>query len=293
MKKKSIIIMISVTILISLAGCRLTNIDDVYSMSERGNEKATVATSASVDGESKWHDYSVYYTMSSDEEVPPILNMGDTINIINKKLKCRVDEAYVTDDFKDIYEYENDESMEQLRTYLDTYEKNVYIDEDANICKSYKGIDMDMIIFRLNVTNTGEKAEEFLARSLYYYDIKYDDNGNLQCNTIYDDNFRPFFVKPDGWVEHKFDKVTINAGESKDIVLLCFIEKYKVTRYKSHYSADEHKIIYDAVETDGLMLDNDIYIGTNYTVNHKTGRKEIYDEDELLKLDFTYSDKLK
>ena len=109
----------------------------------------------------------------------------------------------------------------------------------------------------------------------------------------YDDNFRPFLVKPDGWVEHKFDKVTINAGESKDIVLLCFIEKYKVTRYKSHYSADEHKIIYDAVETDGLMLDNDIYIGTNYTVNHKTGRKEIYDEDELLKLDFTYSDKLK
>ena len=56
----------------------------------------------------------------------------------------------------------------------------MYIDEEANICKSPKGIDRDMIIFRLNVTNTGEKAEPFLATGLYYYDIKYDDNNNLQ-----------------------------------------------------------------------------------------------------------------
>jgi hypothetical protein len=293
MEKKSIMVIMIITILASLTGCRLANIDDVYSMSESDIKKATVATSASVDGESKWHDCSVYYTMPSDEEAPQILNMGNSIKLRKSNLICRVDEAYVTHDFKDVYKYEDDESIEQLSTYLDTYEKNVYIDEEANICKSSKGIDMDMIIFRLNVTNTGEKAEPFLATGLYYYDIKYDDNGNLQCNTIYDDNFRPFLVKPDDWVEHKYDRITINEGESKDIVLLCFIEKYKVTRYKSHYSADEHKTIYDDVETDGLMLDNDIYIGTNYTVNHKTGRKEIYDEDELLKLDFTYSDKLK
>ena len=245
MKKKSAIIMISITILTSLAGCRLTNIDDVYSMSERGNEKATIATS--VNGESKWHDDALYYTMPSDKEVPPILNMGDTINIYNKELKCRIDEAYVTDDFNDIYMYEDDESVEQLRTYLDAYEKNVYIDEEANICKSPKGIDRDMIIFRLNVTNTGEKDEQFLMSGFCYYDIKYDDNNNLQYNIINDSDYSPFLIKPDDWVEHKFDKVTINAGESKDIVLLCFIEKYKVTRYKSHYSADEHKIIYDAV----------------------------------------------
>ena len=291
MEKKSIMVIMIITILASLTGCRLTDIDDVYSMSERGNEKATIATS--VNGESKWHDDALYYSMPSDKEVPPILNMGDTINIYNKELKCRIDEAYVTHDFKDVYKYEDDESVEQLRTYLDAYEKNVYIDEEANICKSPKGIDRDMIIFRLNVTNTGEKDEQFLMSGFCYYDIKYDDNNNLQYNIINDSDYSPFLIKPDDWVEHKFDKVTINAGESKDIVLLCFIEKYKVTRYKSHYSADEHKIIYDAVETDGLMLDNDIYIGTNYTVNHKTGRKEIYDEDELLKLDFTYSDKLK
>ena len=78
-----------------------------------------------------------------------------------------MDEAYVTDDFKDVYKYEDDKSIEQLRTYLDTYEKNVYIDEDANICKSSKGIDMDMIIFRLNVTNTGEKAEPFFNVILF------------------------------------------------------------------------------------------------------------------------------
>ena len=94
MKKKSAIIMISVTILISLAGCRLTNIDDVYSMSERGNEKATVATSASVDGESKWHDCSVYYTMPSDEEAPQILNMGNSIKLRKSNLICRVAEAF-------------------------------------------------------------------------------------------------------------------------------------------------------------------------------------------------------
>lgn len=190
MKKKSAIIMISITILTSLAGCRLTNIDDVYSMSERGNEKATIATS--VNGESKWHDDALYYTMPSDKEVPPILNMGDTINIYNKELKCRIDEAYVTDDFNDIYMYEDDESVEQLRTYLDAYEKNVYIDEEANICKSPKGIDRDMIIFRLNVTNTGEKDEQFLMSGFCYYDIKYDDNNNLQYNIINDSDYSPF-----------------------------------------------------------------------------------------------------
>ncbi len=99
--------------------------------------------------------------MPSDEEAPQILNMGNSIKLRKSNLICRVDEAYVTDDFKDVYKYEDDKSIEQLRTYLDTYEKNVYIDEDANICKSSKGIDMDMIIFRLNVTNTGEKAEPF------------------------------------------------------------------------------------------------------------------------------------
>ena len=63
MKKKSAIIMISITILTSLAGCRLTNIDDVYSMSERGNEKATIATS--VNGESiSYAQFFIYFTVS-------------------------------------------------------------------------------------------------------------------------------------------------------------------------------------------------------------------------------------
>ena len=110
MEKKSIMVIMIITILASLTGCRLTDIDDVYSMSERGNEKATIATS--VNGESKWHDDALYYTMPSDKEVPPILNMGDTINIYNKELKCRIDEAYVTHDFKDVYKYEDDESVE-------------------------------------------------------------------------------------------------------------------------------------------------------------------------------------
>ena len=50
MEKKSIMVIMIITILASLTGCRLTDIDDVYSMSERGNEKATIATS--VNGES-------------------------------------------------------------------------------------------------------------------------------------------------------------------------------------------------------------------------------------------------
>lgn len=41
MKKKSAIIMISITILTSLTGCRLTNIDDVYSMADIEDEKKT------------------------------------------------------------------------------------------------------------------------------------------------------------------------------------------------------------------------------------------------------------
>ena len=60
MEKKSIMVIMIITILASLTGCRLANIDDVYSMSESDIKKATVATTASVDGESKWHDCSVY-----------------------------------------------------------------------------------------------------------------------------------------------------------------------------------------------------------------------------------------
>ena len=60
MEKKCIIIMI-ITILTSLTGCRLTNIDDVYSMADIEDEKKTTAV---VDNkESKWHDDNKYYTI--------------------------------------------------------------------------------------------------------------------------------------------------------------------------------------------------------------------------------------
>ena len=41
------------------------------------------------------------------------------------------------------------------------------------------------------------------------------------------------------------------------------MEKYKVTRYRGK-NVTGYKYVYEDVETDGLMLDNDIYIGTNH-----------------------------
>ena len=73
------------------------------------------------------------------------------------------------------------------------------------------------------------------------------------------------------------------------LILLCFVEKYKVTRYRGK-NVTGYKYVYEDVETDGLMLDNDIYIGTNHGSDAKTGSPEIWNEDKLLKLDFSYSD---
>ena len=103
MKKKSAIIMISITILTSLAGCRLTNIDDVYSMADIEDEKKTTVV---VDNkESKWHDDNKYYTIPEGVDIPPMVNMDDTINETSNKnkLECKIEEAYVTNDFTDVY----------------------------------------------------------------------------------------------------------------------------------------------------------------------------------------------
>ena len=148
MKKKSAIIMISITILTSLTGCRLTNIDDVYSMADIEDEKKTTVV---VDNkESKWHDDNKYYTIPEGVDIPPMVNMDDTINETSNKnkLECKIEEAYVTNDFTDVYLYEDSESIEQLRIFLNKMKKNEYIDEAANICSSPKGIDWQMIIFR-------------------------------------------------------------------------------------------------------------------------------------------------
>ena len=73
--------MISVTILISLAGCRLTNIDDVYSMADIEDEKKTTVV---VDNkESKWHDDNKYYTIPEGVDIPPMVNMDDTVYVTN------------------------------------------------------------------------------------------------------------------------------------------------------------------------------------------------------------------
>ena len=79
MKKKSAIIMISITILTSLTGCRLTNIDDVYSMADIEDEKKTTVV---VDNkESKWHDDNKYYTIPEGVDIPPMVNMKLVIRI--------------------------------------------------------------------------------------------------------------------------------------------------------------------------------------------------------------------
>ena len=40
-----------------------------------------------------------------------------------------------------------------------------------------------------------------------------------------------YFDEPDGWVEHKFNKVTLNPKESRELIMFCFADKYVVTRY--------------------------------------------------------------
>ena len=100
MEKKCIIIMI-ITILASLTGCRLTDIDDVYSMADIEDEKKTTVV---VDNkESKWHDDNKYYTIPEGVDIPPMVNMDDTINETSNKnkLECKIEEAYVTNDFTD------------------------------------------------------------------------------------------------------------------------------------------------------------------------------------------------
>ena len=296
MKNKCVMAVMVVAISTLFTGCRLTNMDDVNSMS--GVDIKETITLSGDDKESDWRNDNEYRTLPSGENMPPMMSMDNAIKVdAGKKneLECKVEEAYVTEDFKDVYSYGDSESIEELVTYLNEKEKNNYIDEETNICSSPKGIDRQMVIFRINITNKGEEDVQFLSTSFKFYDIK-NNNNNVQYNTIYDGVFRNFLIQPDGWGEHEFCGATIKAKESREVVLLCFLEKYKVTKYKSKIVKDETgkiNTVYWDVKTDGLLLDNDMYIGTNYTSSKRTGRPEIWDEKELVKIDFTYSDKLK
>ena len=162
--------------------------------------------------------------------------------------------------------------------------KDEYIDDKANLCKSPMGIDRQLIIFKLKVTNDSDIEQQLASSTFSFYSIRYNQGGNMEYALIPSESRSCYFDEPDGWVEHKFNKVTLNPKESRELIMFCFADKYVVTRYLSHNNA-QHKTVYDKVEADGLLLNN-IYIGTNYASNIKTGKPEIWMNDKIFRISF-------
>lgn len=269
-----------------LSGCRLANMDDVNAMSSN-NAIETTKQVQSEKNTDKWSEYIKYSEIPSDVEMPQLSDMDEEIEVKtggSNIIKCNIEDAYITEDFKDILTFINGNDYENIYNFFTTKKKDEYIDDKANLCKSPMGIDRQLIIFKLKVTNDSDIEQQLASSTFSFYSIRYNQGGNMEYALIPSESRSCYFDEPDGWVEHKFNKVTLNPKESRELIMFCFADKYVVTRYLSHNNA-QHKTVYDKVEADGLLLNN-IYIGTNYASNIKTGRPEIWMNDKIFRISF-------
>ncbi len=272
----------------ALSGCGLANMDDVNARSSSNITETT--KQAQPENETyKWSDYIKYSEMPSNVEMPQLLNMDEEIEVktgSSKKITCNIEGTYVTENFNDLSTFTNTDDYENICNFLKTKKKDEYIDNEDNLCKSSMGIDRQLVIFKLKVTNDSDDKQQFAASTFSFYSIRYNQDGNIEYALIPEESRKCYFDKPDDWVEHKFNKVTLNPSESKELIMFCFADKYVVTRYTSHNNS-QYKTIYDEVETDGLLLDN-IYIGTNYASNVKTGKPEFWMNDKIYRMSIKY-----
>ena len=201
----------------------------------------------------------------------------------SSKLWATVEEAVITDNFNDIKDYTDEDSAEKIYEYA----KKVYpgyINEDGTFGIGRRGVAQKGLIIKYHIYNELDEENTFSPPSLWFYDIRYDENNKIEYSYIIDK--KVLIDKPNDWQEHFWDKVTFQPKESKDIVTIMFIDESRVVRYKSHNN-EENKEIIDDVETDGEMLNN-AYLGA--FENSKNGERGIWTQKQLVKLDIKKKD---
>lgn len=278
-KLKGVICMALCMLLIS--GCRLQDINDVYSMVDMENSKSS---SSLADTEPEWYDGYIYKKLPGGKELPTIREPEEQLSIkrSNRELLVSVEEAYVTDNYNDIYNYTDEQAGTELYDDLMNVHTG-YINKDGTTCIDSKtGVKFNIVIIKYNIYNPGNEEDVFLP-TIPMYDIRYDSEGNVEYYKIPDP---PTFVdKPDGWGDHVFSHVTVKAKESREVVSIRFVDEQRVVRYKSH--RENGKNIIDEVETDGKLLNN-VYLGSGE--NSVGNGPDIYTNKELIKLKLTYKE---
>lgn len=280
MRRKSLIVPVMLTCVIFLNGCGAKSIDDIYSMA------STEATTAEyVEKQPEWHNYMLYEKLPAGKELPELQEAGEKIDVSewSSKLWATVEEAVITDNFNDIKDYTDEDSAEKIYEYA----KKVYpgyINEDGTFGIGRRGVAQKGLIIKYHIYNELDEENTFSPPSLWFYDIRYDENNKIEYSYIIDK--RVLIDKPNDWQEHLWDRVTFQPKESKDIVTIMFIDESRVVRYKSHNN-EENKEVIDDVETDGEMLNN-VYLGA--FENSKNGDRGIWTQKQLVKLDIKKKD---
>ena len=248
--------MLSVIVLniIALTGCTgLPDINDVYSMASTDKYEEEGLT------QPQWTDNMAYRKLPSGKELPAILEADSKMKVSmgnnNEPLQVEVEEAVMTDNYNDAEQYMSKESAENIYKSINESSPGL-IRENGTFGTGRYGVKEKALIIRYVIYNPAN-ADITFSPALPLYDVTYDDKGNVNYYKVEDPVIR--IDKPDGWTEHFFSKVTIKAGEIKEITAVVLVDSKRVIRYKSH--RENNKTIIDEVETDEKLLDN-AYIGS-------------------------------
>lgn len=211
--KKNIQIIIILTLL-CLYGCNMTKYDDYSSSTLQNNREMHANSEKVVESNLEWQLYPYDTIFVEDYTSRMVLKTReDNLDIIVKD-SCMV---------KDMTYYEHIGGTDkELLNWISHVDFNSIYDSDNNIfLSSFSGINMNIYIVSINLTNNSGSDKEICIDDLRFYLI---DKENNKCRRMaaYEDVFHDFSTS----VGSDRTKILIKAGEHKDVVMF-FIEPDK------------------------------------------------------------------
>lgn len=290
MLKKMVILSLVILVLLS-SGCDRKSVNDVYSIVDGGNSAEGVGNSKSLSAleayergvtEGTKHVYNDpgYVTWSLDD-FPELVEQGDVCTTVirgnwNTTLSFCVKDSVITDNFNNIRELTSEEAYLNLRNFLLNTDKNNLIDEQGNINDSIRGVQKKVVFIKINIKNENDTNVNFYPMNLKLYSV--DEKNNQIKYRLVENNDKICVDRPDDWTLKGSTCITLQPGESKEVIIGYFIESVWLEQYKGNY---EDKILGDEVPLDNIYLTTH-FIDTGKSVYYKQGFES---NKSLLKLD--------
>lgn len=282
---KHMLLIVICEVMLMLSACDRKSVDDLYNMTETSIEDDMQF----LESVSDWKEVKEEYaTWGTTEDKPELVQQGDSCTVSfsgiegTSTLTFQVENTILSDDFNDLKKFTTEDSYDKVENYLRSVDNDNRIDKDGKLNTDNKGMEQKAVFIKLRVKNENNKAYEFCISNLKICCIDSQDN-DLLYRELRELNI---LDTPDAWTRHGTNKITIQPGESREIVAIGFINSELINRYYTKYDMKERKAYYKDFVTEELPLDK-LYMTTrfiDYSGGDK-GNKGFRGNKALLKLE--------